>query len=85
MYLGKTILKKSTILTLDSQSLINIHVIVVTKIVYKSNIMALPRVFFDIKAESFGVFSLGGSKIGRIVVELRSDVVPLTAENYRGK
>ena len=65
--------------------MINIHVIVVTKIVYKSKIMALPRVFFDIKAESFGVFSLGGSKIGRIVVELRSDVVPLTAENFRGK
>jgi len=37
--------------------------------------MALPRVFFDI--------SIGGSPAGRIVMELRSDVVPKTAENFR--
>jgi cyclophilin family peptidyl-prolyl cis-trans isomerase len=35
----------------------------------------LPRVFFDI--------SIGGKKAGRIVMELRSDVVPKTAENFR--
>jgi len=37
--------------------------------------MALPRVFFDI--------DIGGTAAGRIVMELRTDVVPLTAENFR--
>jgi len=35
----------------------------------------LPRVFFDVKA--------GDSDLGRVVMELRSDVVPKTAENFR--
>ncbi len=36
---------------------------------------ALPRVFFDVEA--------GGESLGRIVIELRTDVVPKTAENFR--
>lgn len=35
----------------------------------------LPRVFFDVTVD--------GEKLGRIVMELRSDVVPKTAENFR--
>ncbi len=36
---------------------------------------ALPRVFFDLTAD--------GESLGRVVMELRSDVVPKTAENFR--
>ena len=35
----------------------------------------VPKVYFDM--------SIGGKKAGRIVMELRSDVVPKTAENFR--
>ncbi|XP_021363751.1 peptidyl-prolyl cis-trans isomerase-like [Mizuhopecten yessoensis] len=37
--------------------------------------MSLPKVFFDVAA--------AGSPLGRIIMQLRSDVVPKTAENFR--
>jgi len=37
--------------------------------------MSTPRVFFDIAAD--------GAPIGKIVMELRADVVPKTSENFR--
>jgi len=37
--------------------------------------MKLVNVFFDVEAE--------GESLGRIVIELRPDVVPITAENFR--
>merc|ERR1712112_530571 len=37
--------------------------------------MSLPRCYFDM--------SIGGKPAGRIVMELRADVVPRTAENFR--
>jgi cyclophilin family peptidyl-prolyl cis-trans isomerase len=37
--------------------------------------MSNPKVFFDITAD--------GSPLGRVVMELRKDVVPRTAENFR--
>ncbi|KAL7884047.1 hypothetical protein AOLI_G00068170 [Acnodon oligacanthus] len=37
--------------------------------------MANPKVFFDITAD--------GNPLGRVIMELRADVVPKTAENFR--
>ena len=37
--------------------------------------MANPQVFFDM--------TIGGKPAGRIVMELRADIVPKTAENFR--
>merc|ERR1711956_192247 len=46
-----------------------------SKISNISKNMACPRVFFDVTA--------GGSPVGRVIMELRTDVTPRTAENFR--
>ncbi|XP_065157796.1 peptidyl-prolyl cis-trans isomerase-like [Atheta coriaria] len=48
---------------------------VVSQVRQFSEKMSLPRVFFDVSAD--------GQALGRIVMELRNDVVPKTAENFR--
>jgi peptidyl-prolyl isomerase F (cyclophilin D) len=42
---------------------------------FSTSAMPNPKVFFDITAD--------GSPLGRIVMELRADVAPRTAENFR--
>jgi len=37
--------------------------------------MATPRVFFDVTAD--------GAPVGKVIMELRADIVPKTAENFR--
>lgn len=53
------------------------RVIILTVIIFSTlNLMAQnPKVFFDVVAN--------GADLGRIVFELRADVVPKTAENFR--
>ena len=41
----------------------------------KKAFASIPNIFFDVEA--------GGELLGRIVIELRADVVPRTAENFR--
>src|SRR5436305_7906154 len=44
-------------------------------LLYGADEKKLPRCFLDVAAD--------GQKLGRIVIELRPDVVPKTAENFR--
>jgi hypothetical protein len=43
--------------------------------IFSNTYRANPKVFFDI--------TIGGQAAGRVVMELRADVVPKTAENFR--
>merc|ERR1712168_1428102 len=58
---------KSLILSPDTNVSIDIE--------HRSKKMARPKCYFDI--------TIGGAPAGRVVMELRADVVPKTAENFR--
>merc|ERR1712001_355435 len=52
-----------------------VSLIFVTKTTTLESTMATTRVFFDVTAD--------GAPLGKIIMELRSDVVPKTSENFR--
>eukprot|EP01022_Parablepharisma_sp_SALTPOND_P011220 TRINITY_DN1465_c0_g1_i1.p2 TRINITY_DN1465_c0_g1~~TRINITY_DN1465_c0_g1_i1.p2 ORF type:complete len:411 (+),score=18.58 TRINITY_DN1465_c0_g1_i1:5722-6954(+) len=47
----------------------------VIKVIYTLKMKALPKVFFDI--------AIGNKPAGRVIFQLRKDIVPRTAENFR--
>lgn len=63
------------VLSLSVLSVLTAAVMATGGLVVGAEESKLPRCFMDI--------SIGGKPAGRIVIELRSDVVPKTAENFR--
>lgn len=49
--------------------------VTITEALPAKKVKSNPRVYFDIR--------IGKRDIGRIIMELRADVVPMTAENFR--
>lgn len=69
-YAGKTIEGEE-----ETASSTNVESVTVTEAVPEEKKNPNPQVYFDIK--------IGNSDVGRIVMLLRSDIVPKTAENFR--
>merc|ERR1712154_744458 len=59
----------------SNSDLCRVSLIFVTKTTTLQSTMATTRVFFDVTAD--------GAPLGKIIMELRSDVVPKTSENFR--
>jgi peptidyl-prolyl isomerase F (cyclophilin D) len=59
----------------SSTSFLQINSLLLTRSFATKTKMARPRVFMDMTAD--------GAPVGRIVIELRADIAPKTAENFR--
>ena len=74
-FISKTLFTNAHIGTKISCSGLGLMGFTLVRSLASDSVSKLPNVYFDLTANS--------EEIGRVVIELRSDVVPKTAENFR--